>query len=36
VIAAYAAAVAADILDLGGFDSERAWQSRTLADLVGT
>jgi hypothetical protein len=35
VIAAYAAAVAADILDLGGFDCERAWQSGTLADLLG-
>jgi hypothetical protein len=36
VIAAYAAAVAADIVDAGGFDTERAWQSRTLADLLGT
>jgi hypothetical protein len=32
VIAAYAAAVAAEILELGGFDAERAWQSRILAD----
>jgi hypothetical protein len=36
VIAAYAAAVAADILDPGSFDAERAWQSRTLAHLLGT
>lgn len=36
VIAAYATAVAADILDPGGFDSERTWQSRTLADLLGS
>jgi hypothetical protein len=35
VIAAYAAAVAADILELGGFDSERAWQSGTLAGFLG-
>jgi hypothetical protein len=35
VIAAYAVAVAADVLDLGGFDSVRAWQSRALDGLLG-
>jgi hypothetical protein len=34
VVAAYAAAVAADRLDPDGFASERAWQSRRLADLL--
>jgi hypothetical protein len=35
VIAAYAAAVAADVLDAGGFDSERLRQSRRIAHLLG-
>jgi hypothetical protein len=35
VIAAYAAAVAADVVEPGGFDAERKRQSRALADLLG-
>jgi hypothetical protein len=35
VIAAYAAAVAADAFELGGFDSERLRQSRRIAALLG-
>jgi hypothetical protein len=35
VIAAYATAVAADVVEPGGFDDERRRQSRTLADLLG-
>jgi hypothetical protein len=35
VMAAYCAAVAADIVEPGGFDIERAWQSNRLAALLG-
>jgi hypothetical protein len=35
IFAAYAAAVAADVLEAGSFASERAWQSRRLVELLG-
>lgn len=35
ILAAYAAAVAAEVVEPGSFAAERAWQSRQLAELLG-